>query len=187
MTELINLKKTNIETKNFSYNVFNSQFVSLFAPLKSKFNASLRKKGRENLNVLQQIIIDPYIRKLESCALKYRCVGEENFYLKRLGARQSRLISVLTFGNGGLAVRQSSCWLTSRWATHWAKWRSSFYHVEYVPPLLNIFAVKERLILNIFDCLRESVVLLVSHLLRSQSNEEGLTLETSAFESLYGG
>ena len=121
--------------------------------------------------MLQQIIIDPYIRKLKSCALTYRCVGEENFYLKRLGARQSRLISVLTFGNGGLAVRQSSCWLTSRWATHWAKWRSSFYHVEYVPPLLNIFAVKERLILNIFVCLRKSVVLFVSHLLRLLSNE----------------
>ena len=108
----------------------------------SKVNLTLltEKMGRENQNVLQQFIIDPYIRKLKSCALKYRCVGEENFYLKRLGARQSRLISVLTFGNAGSAVGQS-CWLTSRRATRRAKWRSSFYHLKYVrngcPPIGN--------------------------------------------------
>ena len=94
MTELINVKKADqsIETKNFSYIVFNSQFLSLFAPLKSKFNDSLRKKGRENQNVLQQFIIDPYLRKLKWFAQKYRCAGEKNVYLKRLGARQSRFL-----------------------------------------------------------------------------------------------
>ena len=68
--------------------------------------------------MLQQIIIDPYIRKLKSCALTYRCVGEENFYLKRLGARQSRLISVLTFGNGGSARGSPVVLLTDEPPSH---------------------------------------------------------------------
>ena len=54
--------------------------------------------------MLQQFITDPYIRKLKSCALKDRCVGEENFYLKPLGGSPVALLSVLTFGNENCGV-----------------------------------------------------------------------------------
>ena len=84
--------------------------------------------------MLQQFITDPYIRKLKLCALKYRCAGEENFYLKWFGS----IIKCFDFWErkwwslersiiewlDGLAVRQS-CWVTSCRATHQAKFTCS--------------------------------------------------------------
>ena len=75
----------------FTVNIFLRLTVKIlsFLRLTAKVLAVLRLTVNPIETLLQQFIIDPYIRKLKSCALKYRYVGEENFYLKRLGARQS--------------------------------------------------------------------------------------------------